>query len=163
MKCWPAQAHSCVWRMTFYPKETRLFLSLPVRRNIARRCMQLDTICPICKRFDDDCRHIFFKCKHVKQRWWSMNMEAVRIELMHCQLGIEKISNIWEQEKSKQVKVIGLLWRWWLARNKVNDCGRVWCAAKIHGQLLSSYLNLKFWRLMERKFSPNHSTLEAST
>ena len=54
-----------------------------------------------------------------------MNMEAVRIELMNCQLGIEKIGNIWELEKSKQVKVIGLLWRRWLARNKVNDCGRV--------------------------------------
>jgi len=62
-----------------------------------------------------------------------MNMEDVRIELMNCQSGMETIDKIWELEKSQQLKVI--VWRWWSARNKVNDGGRLQCVAEIQGSV----------------------------
>ncbi|WVZ60625.1 hypothetical protein U9M48_010618, partial [Paspalum notatum var. saurae] len=54
------------------PNKVKMFMwrlahnSLPVRRNLVRRGVRLDTICPLCKRLDEDCGHIFFKCEHVK-------------------------------------------------------------------------------------------------
>jgi hypothetical protein len=36
--------------------------SLPVRRNLARHGIKLDTICPVSRSLDEDRRHIFFKC-----------------------------------------------------------------------------------------------------
>ena len=62
-----------------------------------------------------------------------MNMEDVRIELMNCQSGMETIDKIWEPEKSQQLKVI--VWRWWSARNKVNDGSRLQCVAEIQGSV----------------------------
>jgi hypothetical protein len=86
------------------PNTVKMFMwrlahnSLPVRRNVARWGVKLDTICPICKRLDEDCGHIFFKYKYVKQCWRFMNMEDVRIYLMKSQSAINKI---WELDKSK--------------------------------------------------------------
>lgn len=70
-------------------------------------------------------------------------MEDVRIELINCQFRMETISKIWELERSKQQKVIMMLWRWWSARNEVNDSGRVWCAVEIHGSVTFFLLELK--------------------
>ena len=68
---------------------------------MARRGVQLDTLCPACKRLDEDCGHIFFKCKYVKHCWRHMNMEDVRVELLNCQSGKETINKIWKLEKNK--------------------------------------------------------------
>ena len=70
-------------------------------------------------------------------------MEDVRIELMNCQSGMETIDKIWELEKSQQLKVI--VWRWWSARNKVNDGGRLQCVAEIQGSV--AFFLLKFEKL----------------
>jgi hypothetical protein len=56
---------------------------------------------------------------------------------------METISKTWELEKSKQVNVIVLLWRWWSARNNVNNGGRVWCAAEIYGSITFFLLEFK--------------------
>jgi hypothetical protein len=98
--------------------------SLPVRKNVANRGVDLDTKCPVCRRMDEDCGHLFFKCKFAKLCWRLMNMEFIRIELMKCRSGVDTIGKIWELEETIQLKVIIFLWRWWSARNKANDGGR---------------------------------------
>jgi len=84
-----------------------------------------------------------------------MNMEDVRVELMNCQSGMETINKIWEFEKSKQLKIIVFLWRWWSARNKVNEGGRLQCVAKIQGSV--TFFLLEFEKL-EVNGKTNQST-----
>jgi len=109
--------------------------SLPVKSNVARRGVLLDTICPMCKRLDEDCGHLFFKCKYVKKCWRLMNLEGARVELMKCQSGKETIQKLWELDKTIQLNVVVLLWRWWSARNKVNDGGRMQSEAEIQSSV----------------------------
>lgn len=47
-----------IWRLAYN--------SLPIKRNVVWRGIKLDTICPVCKSLDEDCGHLFFKCKYVK-------------------------------------------------------------------------------------------------
>jgi ribonuclease HI len=139
-----------IWKLKV-PNKVKMFMwrlahnILPVRRNVARRGVMLDTIYPICKRLDEDCGHIFFKCKYVKQCWRFMNMEDVRSDLMKCQSGIETINKIWELDKSKQLKVIVFLWRWWSVRNKVSDVGRLQCTTEIQSSV--TFFLLEFEKL----------------
>jgi len=49
-----------IWKLKV-PNKVQMFLwrfahnSPPVRRNIAHRGIKLDTLCPVCKKFDEDC------------------------------------------------------------------------------------------------------------
>ena len=52
------QAKQFLWRLAHN--------SLPLRWNIQRRGMDIDTRCPLCQRFDEDGAHLFFKCKPVR-------------------------------------------------------------------------------------------------
>jgi len=62
-----------IWQIKS-PNKVKMFIwrfahnSLPVRRNLTRRGMKLDTICPVYRRLDEDCGHMFFQmqaCKDV--------------------------------------------------------------------------------------------------
>jgi len=108
----PNKVNMFIWRMAHN--------SLPVRRNLARRGVKLDTICPVCQRLDEDCSHIFFKCKGVRACWRDMNLEEVRTELEMCRSGQETITKIWALDCDIQNKIFVFLWRWWSARNKAN-------------------------------------------
>ena len=108
----PNKVNMFIWRMAHN--------SLPVRRNLARRGVKLDTICPVCQRLDEDCSHIFFKCKRVRACWRDMNLEEVRTELEMCRSGQETITKIWALDCDIQNKIFVFLWRWWSARNKAN-------------------------------------------
>jgi len=83
-----------------------------------------------------------------------MNMEDVIVELMNCQSGMETINKIWEFEKSKQLKIIVFLWRWWSARNKVNEGGRLQCVAEIQG-------SVTFFLLEFEKLEANGKTIQS--
>lgn len=108
MKIWqlkvPNKVKMFVWRLAHN--------SLPVKRNLARRGVKLDTICPVYSRLDEDCRHIFFKCKFAKMCWHLLNMEDIRSELASCQSGLEVINKIWMLQNNIQSKVFVFLWRW---------------------------------------------------
>jgi len=125
-----------IWQMRL-PNKVNMFIwrlahnSLPVRRNLARRGVKLDTVCPVCERFDEDCCHLFFKCKGAKACWREMNLEQVRAELMLCRSGQETIRKIWKMEQKVQYKVFVFLWRWWAARNKANAGDKKVCPAEI--------------------------------
>jgi hypothetical protein len=64
-----------------------------------------------------------------------MNLEGARIELMKCLLEKETIQKLWELDKTIQLSVIVLLWRWWSARNKVNNGGRMQSEAEIQNSV----------------------------
>ena len=95
----------------------------------------IDTKCTVCQRNDEDCGHIFFKCKIVKSCWRLLDMEDIRSILVSCQSGIETILKICKLEKINQMKVIVFLWRWWSARNKANEGERMLFAAEIQSSV----------------------------
>jgi len=39
--------------------------SLPVRRNIARKGVKIDTMCPMCNCLDEDCGHLFSSAREL--------------------------------------------------------------------------------------------------
>ncbi|WVZ60116.1 hypothetical protein U9M48_010177 [Paspalum notatum var. saurae] len=115
-----------IWQLKF-PNKVNMFIwrlahnSLPVKRNLARRGIKTETACPLCFRLDEDCGHLFFKCKKAKQCWRAMNLEHVRADLELCKSGKETVARILNLEQHEQNRVFIWLWRWWSARNKAND------------------------------------------
>jgi hypothetical protein len=51
--------------------------------------------------------------------------------VVNCRSGTEVINKIYELEMNIQIKVFVFLWRWWSARNKANDGGRMANAIEI--------------------------------
>ncbi|KAK3141994.1 hypothetical protein QOZ80_4BG0340840 [Eleusine coracana subsp. coracana] len=98
---------------------------MPVKRNLHQRGVKTDTICPVCSRFDEDCGHLFFKCKHARACWRLLNMEHVRSVLAHSISGKDLCQKIWALKSEEQRIVIIFLWQWWSARNKSNAGERV--------------------------------------
>jgi len=51
-----------IWHLKF-PNKVKMFVwrlahnSLPVRRNVANCDINIDIMCPICRRLDEDCGH----------------------------------------------------------------------------------------------------------
>jgi hypothetical protein len=68
--------------------------NLPVRKNLKRRKIKIETRCPMCNRFDEDC-HLFFNCKGAWECWRAMHMEELRCTLANCKSGKEVARKIW--------------------------------------------------------------------
>jgi hypothetical protein len=119
-----------IWQLKF-PNKVKMFIwrlahnSLPVRRNLIVRGVKTGTICPICSRLDEDCGHLFFKCKRAKECWHALNLEHIRTGLECCTSGHKTVMKILKLERQQQTKVFIWLWRWWSARNKANAGGRM--------------------------------------
>lgn len=92
--------------------------SLRLRRNLIRRGAKTETICPVCYRLDEDCGHLFFKCKMGKECWGMMNLKHIRAELEQCRSGKETVMKILRLEQKDQNRAFIWLWCWWSARNK---------------------------------------------
>ena len=114
-----------LWKIDCMPK-VKQFLwrlahnSLPLRMNISRRGMKIDTRCPICWRQDEDGGHCFLKCKWVKICWQQLGLEDVRLHLLTLSSAKEVVGHILQMNQTKQQLTISLLWVWWLSRNKAN-------------------------------------------
>ncbi|RLN42620.1 retrotransposon protein, putative, unclassified [Panicum miliaceum] len=95
--------------------------SVAVRCNLKRRGMEIDTRCVMCNRLDEDGGHLFCNCKFVKYIWRELNIEEVRCRLAN-QVSVQMfMSLIWELEEKMQLRVVMLLWHWWLERNRVRE------------------------------------------
>ncbi|OQU89062.1 hypothetical protein SORBI_3002G141050 [Sorghum bicolor] len=94
--------------------------SLPLRRTLKRRRIKTETLCPMCNKLDEDCGHLFFKCKGARECWRALHMEELRCTLANCGSGMEVEMKIWEQLSDTQLKIVVWLWNWWTARNKTN-------------------------------------------
>lgn len=125
-----------IWQMKV-PNKVKMFLwrsahnSLQVRRNLKRRGVKTETVCPVCQRLDEDCGHLFLKCKQARAWWRVMNLDHTRQLLLQCQSGREVLLHIWRETKETQLKIITFLWRWWTARNKANAGERMWSLSEI--------------------------------
>jgi hypothetical protein len=114
-----------IWDMEV-PNKVKMFMwrlvhnSLAVRRNLIRRGMKEDTLCPMCHRLDEDAGHLFFKCKEVKECWRGLILEEHRQILAACHSSRDMMQKIWSFSSHIQLQIVVLLWRWWSARNKVN-------------------------------------------
>ena len=76
-----------LWRLPCPPKIKHFMWrlarnSLPLKMNIQRRGMKLDTRCPVCYRLDEDGGHCFLKCKFVRRCWLDLQLEPIRQSLL---------------------------------------------------------------------------------
>ena len=62
--------------------------SLPVRRNVANRGINITLYALFVEDSMKTCGHLFFKCKYAKLCWRLMNMEDIRAELVKCRSGV---------------------------------------------------------------------------
>ena len=106
------QAKQFLWRLAHN--------SLPLRWNIQRWGMDIDTRCPLCQRFDEDGAHLFFKCKPVRGLWMELGIEAIRPVLLSCADVKEAIAKILSADSVMLRKCVALLFVWWRVRNKCN-------------------------------------------
>lgn len=70
----PNKVKQFLWRMAHN--------SLPLCTNLKRKGVDIDTLCPVCKRRDEDGSHLLFQCKQVKQLWRELGLEEVRTKCM---------------------------------------------------------------------------------
>ena len=118
------QFWSRLWKLKCQPKVVHFLWRLahnshPLRSNLKRKCMQLDTRCPMCSRFDEDGGHLFLKCKDVKQCWRSLGLEDFRLNLLKEATAQNMVHEIIKLPETVCLVIIYLLWAWWNVRNKV--------------------------------------------
>jgi hypothetical protein len=108
----PPKVHHFMWRLAHN--------SHPLYMNIARRGVELDTICAVCHTLFEDGGHLFLSCKYVKQRWRALLLEDVRLKLLPCSSSLEMLQEVLALSTKEKLLAISLLWNWWSERNKRN-------------------------------------------
>ena len=88
-----------IWKLDCIPKIKQFFWhfahnSLPLRMNIVRRGLDIDTRCLVCSRLDEDGGHCFLKCKFVKKCWQGLNLEDVRTQLLNLHSARDVVESI---------------------------------------------------------------------
>jgi hypothetical protein len=100
-----------IWNMPC-PNKVKIFVwrlahnSLPLKRKIEARGIDLHTRCPMCFRFDEDASHILFKCKFSKGVWCELQLEQSRLEMASLNSPQEVFLYIWKHEVQTHVKMI---------------------------------------------------------
>jgi hypothetical protein len=114
-----------IWSLKL-PSKVKIFTwrlchnSLPTRMNIKRKRVELDTVCPMCNRADEDGGHLFLKCKKVKPLWRCLLLEDIRLLLQSAPNPMVMMDMLCALPKDKQTLTIILMWDWWSTRNKLN-------------------------------------------
>ena len=76
--------------------------------------MEIDTLCPMCGRLNEDGAHLFLKCKFSKSLWREMQLNEEREHLLACDGPKEMISNILKLPEEKKLKCVMMLRAWWM-------------------------------------------------
>lgn len=63
------------------------------------------TICPMCRRLDEDCGHLFFKCKRACDGWRILQTEETRSSLVQWKSGKEVTQKLWAMQPDQQIKI----------------------------------------------------------
>jgi hypothetical protein len=84
--------------------------SLPHRVNLERRGIELDPICPVCNRLNEDGAHLFLKCKKIKRNWTDLQIDNVREKLLRCYDAQDFVNQILRLEREDKLKTISLIW-----------------------------------------------------
>jgi hypothetical protein len=114
-----------IWKLSCPPKIKQFIWrlahnSLPVKRNIKRKGIECDTLCVCCRRLDEDCAHLFLRCKEVTKIWRELKLENIRNQMCQAQDGKEAVQELLNLTERDSVQVCCLLWCWWGRRNKIN-------------------------------------------
>jgi hypothetical protein len=139
----PKRALTNIWYSPC-PPNIKTFLwriahnSLPVNWNIQRRGMDVDPVCPVCKRLNEDGGHLFFRCKEVKRLWNELELKDLdlRVKLLDCEDAKQVLSVLLHQNVKIKLKTIALMWTWWKTRNKTNAEGGVRNLGQVKAQIL---------------------------
>jgi hypothetical protein len=110
---WPDPGYESLWNKIWNsqcPNKIKHFLwrfcynSHPLRMNLNRRGMELDTRCVVCHRFNEDGAHLFFKCKVIEKLWNYLGMNKERELLLSKPSArdvLEAIMSLKEEQKLK--------------------------------------------------------------
>lgn len=84
--------------------------------------MDLDILCPMCVRFDEDGTgtHVFIRCKEVRIIWESLGMQDEGQIQADCARPKEVLHLMLSWDTSKQIMYLALLCTWRLTHSKVN-------------------------------------------
>jgi hypothetical protein len=94
--------------------------SHPLRMNLKRRGMVLDTRCVVCNRLDEDGGHLFLKCKFMVQVWEHLSLSRTR-ELLATKCSAKEVTEaIMAMEEQKSLCCIALWWCW-TERNRIRE------------------------------------------
>lgn len=112
----PPNVHQFLWRIAHN--------TLPVYTNLKRKGIEIDTLCPICQRRDEDGSHILFQCKSVKKIWREMSLQHCREKCASLHDPKDTLEELLQGDIEKKARCIAILWSWWTARNKFLKEGR---------------------------------------
>lgn len=136
-----------LWKL-ICPSKTKHFLwrlshnSHPLRNNLARLGMHLDTSCLVCERMNEDGAHLFFKCKLAKHVWRLLNLEAERTYLAAIPIpdAYGVVEYILKQQELKRELMAITLWFLWSKRNSIKEEGRR-RPAEVLAQCIEMYMH----------------------
>jgi hypothetical protein len=149
-----------IWKMGC-PNKVNLFAwrlihnSLPLKRKIEARGIELDTRYPVCWRVDEDACHLLFKCKFSKFVWRELHLDQVRMHLAVLSSPKEVFHYIWGCANELQVKIITLMWVLTSERNAVNTSERMKRASQVAMQTQRYYMEFRdfFMRRSDMKLA----------
>lgn len=112
----PMKVQQFLWRIAHN--------SLPLCTNLKHRGVEVDSVCPICKRLDEDGGHMLFKCKLVRHLWRDVGLEEVRTKCVQLHDSMEVLQTLLQGNEERKALCVALIWSWWCARNKLRAEGR---------------------------------------
>jgi hypothetical protein len=133
-----------IWELQC-PNKVKIFAwrlahnSLPMKRRIKSKGIELDTKCPMCLRLDEDAGHLLLKCKFARAVWQRVQMDDLREKLAQLGSGHDVFYAIWEC-KAVQMKLITILRVLWSEWNAVNTDERIKSIDKVCYQI-SQYIS----------------------
>lgn len=121
---WRKKTWHSIWKLNCPPKVQHFLWrfahnSHPMRMNIERRGVVLDTRCSVCGRLFEDGGHLFLRCEEVKKVWRATHLENERQSLLVCHSPLEVLEYIFSQTERTKLLVVALLWKWSNERNRV--------------------------------------------
>lgn len=114
-KC-PNKVKHFIWRLAHN--------SRPLRRNLVRRGMKIDTKCPVCNRLDEDGGHLFLKCKLAKNVWRELQLDHECDKLKDLASARDVVDQILQEKEEKRNLIFITLWSLWCERNIIREEGR---------------------------------------
>jgi hypothetical protein len=117
--------------------------SLPLKRKIEARGIELDARCPVCWRVGEDACHLLFKCKFSKLVWRELQLDQVRMHLAVLPSPKEVFHYIWGCANELQVKIVTLMWVLSLERNAVKAGERMKSSIQVAMQTQRFYLQFR--------------------
>lgn len=102
-----------LWRLAYN--------SHPLRMNLKRRGMDLDTRCVVCRRLNADGAHVFFRCKTMERVWGILGLEHERSVLAAKCSARDVIEAVLAMKENTKLKCCLTLRYCWGERNRVRD------------------------------------------